>query len=105
MYEGPIKILEQHFNDNVIHVLDDFRHDKDEVIYKAIVRLGVVVNKEELIKALQYDRQQYQKGYEDAVKEFSERVKKLFDTDYHLDRYYRKTIDDVTKEMVGENNG
>lgn len=48
MYEGPIKILEQHFNDNVIHVLDDFRHDKDEAIYKNIVRLGIAVNKEEL---------------------------------------------------------
>ncbi len=75
MYESPIKILEQHFNDNVIQVLDDFRQDKDEAIYKAIVRLGIVVNEEELIKALQYDRQQYEKGYEDAVKEFAERVK------------------------------
>lgn len=39
-----------------------------------------------------------------AIEDFAERLKSLFDTDYHLDRYYRKTIDDVTKEMVGESN-
>ena len=31
--------------------------------------IGYSVNKEELIKALQYDREQYYKGYRDGVKE------------------------------------
>ena len=32
------------------------------------------VNKEELLKALKYDRGQYYRGYNDAVDEFSERL-------------------------------
>ena len=34
-------------------------------ICKAVQNVGVNVNKEELLKALQYDRGQYQKGYND----------------------------------------
>ena len=34
--------------------------------------IGYAVNKEELIKALQYDRQQYEKGYQDGLKHLSE---------------------------------
>ena len=34
-------------------------------ICKAIQHVGVNVDKEELLKALQYDRDQYQKGYSD----------------------------------------
>ncbi len=34
----------------------------------------------------------------DAVKEFAERLKTdLFDTEYHLDRYYRRSIDNLLK--------
>lgn len=35
----------------------------DEEVMKAIQRVGIEVNKEELIKALDYDRKQYQEGY------------------------------------------
>ena len=38
----------------------------DNEVYKAIERVGVAVNKEELIRALSYDRQQYEKGYADG---------------------------------------
>ena len=38
-------------------------------IMKAVQEVGVVVDKDELIKALNYDRQQYQKGYEDGKRE------------------------------------
>lgn len=34
-------------------------------ICKAVQNVGVYVDKEELLKALQYDREQYQKGYKD----------------------------------------
>lgn len=34
-------------------------------IYKAVMKVGVNVDKDELLKALQYDRNQYQKGYKD----------------------------------------
>jgi hypothetical protein len=34
--------------------------------------IGYAVDKEELIKALQYDRQQYEKGYKDGLEQLSE---------------------------------
>jgi hypothetical protein len=39
---------------------------EDEVL-KACQRIGVQVDKEELLKALQYDRGQYDKGYQDGL--------------------------------------
>ena len=41
------------------------RNQIEGEIYKAVMNVGVNVDKEELIKALQYDRGQYQKGYKD----------------------------------------
>ena len=55
MYESPIEMI---FN-NVETSFEDG-------ILKAIQKVDITVHKEELLKALQYDRNQYQKGYEDA---------------------------------------
>lgn len=41
---------------------------------KAIHRYGINVDKEELIKALNYDRDQYNKGFNDALEEIKKRV-------------------------------
>ena len=38
-------------------------------IMKAVQRVGIDVDKDELIRALQYDRGQYQKGYMDGFKD------------------------------------
>ena len=96
MYEAPIKMM-QH----------QLRTEEENGILKAIMDVGVVVNKEELIKALQYDRGQYDKGYNDGylegIKEFAERLKKealkhkIFPLDSCVD------IDDINnlvKEMT-----
>lgn len=40
--------------------------EMDKSIVKAVCNVGVECDKEELVKALHYDRQQYQKGYEDG---------------------------------------
>lgn len=39
---------------------------EDEII-KAVHNVGVLVDKEELLKALKYDREQYTQGYEDGL--------------------------------------
>lgn len=41
----------------------------DNAIMKAVCNVGINVDKEELIKALKYDRDQYKKGYQDALTE------------------------------------
>lgn len=56
MYESPIDVI---YNDMVTKLEDG--------ILKALQDVCITVDKEELIKALQYDRDQYRKGYEDAV--------------------------------------
>ncbi len=60
MYESPIKIIEDIYNG----VTDTF----DDHVYQCVLRYGVEVDKEELVKALNYDRQMYKKGYADGYK-------------------------------------
>ena len=36
---------------------------QDENIYKAVMSTGINVDKEELLRALRYDRQQYEQGF------------------------------------------
>ena len=59
MYKSPIELL-----------IDDINHQivkqQDEEIYQAVLHYVPNVDKEELIRALQYDRDQYEKGYADG---------------------------------------
>lgn len=47
----------------------------DNYILESIRRVDVIVDREELLKALAYDRQQYQKGYRDGVRDAVEKLK------------------------------
>ena len=53
-YRSPIEVIQT-----------QMRNQIECEIYKAVMNVGVNVDKEELLKALQYDREQYQKGYKD----------------------------------------
>lgn len=61
MYNSPIELISN-------AITQELNKQTDEAVYRAVQRIGVNVNKDELIKALSYDRQQYQKGYADGVK-------------------------------------
>lgn len=63
MYEDIITIVKKQMEAVV----------ENEVL-KAVHGVGVNVDKEELIKALQYDRDQYNKGYKDGAKAFAEKL-------------------------------
>lgn len=65
MYESPITLMKAK-TDNFIKEVNE---KTDEVIFKAVVNILPQVNKEELIKALEYDREQYSKGYKDRDSE------------------------------------
>lgn len=56
-YESPIEILQKQVT-----------YEMEENVMRAVQSYGINVNKDELIKALMYDRQQYQKGYEDGCR-------------------------------------
>ena len=47
----------------------DIQEKEDAYIIEEIRNIGVNVNKEELIKALNYDRQQYSQGYKNGYKD------------------------------------
>lgn len=57
-YKSPIELIMGQMNMSL-----------EGEICKAVQSVGVNVNKEELLKALQYDRNQYQKGYSDRDSE------------------------------------
>ena len=61
MYESPIII------NTTLPFYESISKAQDEYIIRACQKVGVDVNKEELIKALQYDRSQYEKGYADGL--------------------------------------
>ena len=56
MYESPIAIC-----------MKQIRMTQDETIVRAVQDVGIFVDKGELIKALQYDREQYEKGFADGL--------------------------------------
>ena len=56
MYESPIT-----------QILGEMRTEYENGCIRAVQSYGFNVNKEELAKALAYDREQYKKGYEDGL--------------------------------------
>lgn len=82
MYESPINFI---FGDIQTQIVKQ----QEEEMYMAVQKCGVNVNKEELMKALQYDREQYEKGYEDAVRQVKEDIIKELITqrEWYLNLY------------------
>ena len=66
MYESPIKIIES----TIDSIYKDIVKKKDDAIFAEIqTSFGVDLDREELIRALQYDRNQYDKGYADGKRD------------------------------------
>ena len=61
MYEAPIELFTMP-NDMVMDMHRQMVEAEEKYILQSIEKVGVNVNKEELIKALAYDRGQYEKG-------------------------------------------
>jgi hypothetical protein len=63
-YKSPIDVIHQGFQTKL-----------EGDIFEAIQSYGVYVDKDELVKALKYDRDQYRKGFEDGCKGATDRIK------------------------------
>lgn len=61
LYQSPIDVI-----------VEKMQTKFENGVFEAIQKQGILVDKEELIKALQYDRGQYEKGYADGLRERSE---------------------------------
>ena len=67
-YESPITIT-----------VGQMRVEQEDIIYRTIREYGVDVDKDELIKALQYDREQYRKGFVNGYNHIAEIVGAIFE--------------------------
>ena len=68
MYESPIETY--YFND----VHQKITKNADEAIYECVAQIEIKIKKQELIKALESDRNQYIKGYNDSLDEVREKI-------------------------------
>lgn len=60
MYNSPITVIE--------NLVQEQTQEKENEIFTTIKsQIAVDVDKDELLKALRYDRHQYEQGYEDGV--------------------------------------
>lgn len=58
-YMSPISL-------SVERITQDVRESQEANVLRAVMHCGINVDREELIKALAYDRDQYQKGFSDG---------------------------------------
>lgn len=72
MYESPINAV-------VNEICSDIQKKTDEYIMECVRNVGIDVNKHELLKALSYDRNQYEKGYRDGINKVSKDFKKVIE--------------------------
>ena len=96
MYKSPIDMM-------MSKTVHEIQTQQEEHILRGVFNVGINVDKEELIKALQYDRGQYDKGYADGVREFAEMVKSrlLLNLGEKISVVTADDIDRFAKEMVG----
>ena len=60
MYESPITIIDAPMK----HIMEE---REKEIVLQVQMQMGVQVDRDELLRALQYDRGQYEQGYADAM--------------------------------------
>ena len=68
MYKSPIEKIYGELQTQMVQ-------EDENMVMKAIREVGINVDKKELIKALQYDRNQYTKGYEDGKNEVLDKIR------------------------------
>lgn len=97
MYKSPIEIIT---TDTVMKIVKE----QEKQVFRAIQNVGINVDRDELIKALNYDRNQYQEGHKDGytsgAKELAERLIAKCDSPYFC--VWMSEIEDELKEMVGD---
>jgi hypothetical protein len=90
-YSSPIQLI-----------LSDIQMKLEDNVCEAVQSVGVNVDKDELIKALQYDREQYAKGFTDGYKQGIEMGKSIVIEELKrcIESGFERNID--VKFMAGE---
>ena len=66
MYKSPIKIITGQIKTNY-----------EDAIYRAVQNVGINIDREELLKALEYDRGQYEEGFREGEKHTLRQIENL----------------------------
>ena len=90
MYVSPISLCIQ-------SITQDMCDQQEKDVLHAVMKCGVEVDREELIKALKYDREQYEKGYADGRAD----AQKWISVEERLPEAY-STVLVVYKDAYGE---
>ena len=91
MYKSPIEII-----------AGQMIMEYEKNIVKCVQEYCPHIDKDELIKALQYDRDQYDKGYVDGAIELANRLKEWFveNSNYWFSHSVNMEIDEVLEKMI-----
>ena len=86
MYESPIKIIES----TIDSISKDIAKKIDDAIFAEIQSsFGVDLDRGELLRALQYDRDQYNKGYADGKRDAMDELVRCKGCKYYTEDEFR----------------
>lgn len=88
MYKSPIEMVSQIINDLNREIVKI----EEEVVMRAVCDVGISVNKDDLIRALQYDRNQYETGVIDGLKMAYEAVMQFYRSDGIMTPYEKNGL-------------
>ena len=95
-YQSPITAM----FDNIEYKI---REEHEKQIFEAIQNVGISIDREELLKALQYDRDQYRKGYNDAKTSVFSQFEGRYKSYMEKHGYPRLiSVEDMCKIIFGE---
>lgn len=77
-YESPITLMTE-------KIANDLANKTEGLIMECVQRIGVSVDKYELVRALNYDREQYKKGYRDGLSDAVKHGKWVLITKDYID--------------------
>jgi hypothetical protein len=94
-YKSPISMIADDIQTRIVE-------EEDKMVITAVRDIGIDVDKKELAKALRYDRNQYEKGKIDGLKEFLKRLKEQTEKNGVDNLEYGITyvdLEEIAKEM------
>lgn len=109
MYESPLEKIYSNIQSQII------KQDEENMMYAVNQTVGYNVDKQELIKALNYDREQYKKGYKDVIsviEDIKAEIQETIDsTPYRYHDYedgridaYEDCLEIIDKHINGKEN-
>ena len=85
-YESPIRLLSTPVE------IERIKDEQDKLILRACEKVGVVVDKDELVKALAYDRSEYERGLRAGMAIAENEIRQLHEVIKDLDVKIRRLL-------------